>query len=265
MKRPEGGEWEADLTDEWKTSPRPGWEYRGIGPYRNRYWAYSKEKMRQFVHEGRLHYVSTGMPRYKRYLDEMPGVSLQDLWMDIFPALGKERVGYPTQKPLALMERIIQSSSNPGDIVLDPFCGCATTLVAAEALSRKWIGIDLSSLAAKLVKRRLRDQHGLFGQIIDRTDVPARTDLGDEVVLAEYKGTLYGEQEGNCNGCRHHFQYRNLAVDHIHPRAKGGRNHAHNLQLLCTSCNSAKGVGTQEALVAKLKEQGVRYDYGGSR
>ncbi|MYA17941.1 MAG: HNH endonuclease [Gammaproteobacteria bacterium] len=115
----------------------------------------------------------------------------------------------------------------------------------------------LSPLAVKLVDRRLKTQLGLFGQIIERTDVPARTDLGDEVVPADYKAVLYGEQQGNCNGCRYHFQYRNLAVDHIHPRTKGGTNHAHNLQLLCTSCNSMKGVGTQEALVAKLKQQGL--------
>ncbi len=170
----------------------------------------------------------------------------------------KQYVGYPTQKPLALLDRIIRASSNEGDVILDPFCGCATTLVAAETVgNRHWAGIDLSPLAVKLVNHRLRDQHGLFGQILERTDIPRRTDLGDEVVPTEYKAVMYGEQRGYCNGCRHHFQYRNLAVDHIIPRVREGTDHAENLQLLCTSCNSMKGVGTHEALLAKLKAKGL--------
>ena len=113
VKRQHGGEWEADLTDEW-TRPLAGWEYRGVPPYKSRYWAYSREKMRRFAEQGRLSYAKTGMPNYKRYLDEMPGVPLQDLWSDIPFALGKQRTGYPTQKPLALLDRIIRSSSNGG-------------------------------------------------------------------------------------------------------------------------------------------------------
>ena len=97
------------------------------------------------------------MPRYKRYLDEMPGVSLQDMWTDIPPALGKQDLGYPTQKPLALLERIIQASSNPGDVVLDPFCGCGTAVHAAQKLGRGWIGIDITHLAISLIEKRLRD------------------------------------------------------------------------------------------------------------
>ncbi len=257
MKRQEGGEWEADLDDEWANAPRAGWEYRGIGPYRNRYWAYSQKKMRGFVREGRIAYASTGMPRYKRYLDEMPGVPLQDLWADIPPALGKERTGYPTQKPLALMERIIKGSTKRGDMVLDPFCGCATTCVAAETLGREWAGIDLSPLAVTLVDRRLQDQHGVFGQIIARTDIPRRTDQGKPPPYRTHRHVLYGEQEGHCNGCRIHFPFRNLTVDHVVPRAKGGSDHRENLQLLCGACNSLKGAGTQAALLAKLKAQGV--------
>ena len=94
-----------------------------------------------------------------------------------FPS--QEKTGYPTQKPLALLDRIISASSNPGDMVLDPFCGCATALVAAETLGRRWAGIDLSPLAVRLVGQRLRDQHGVFGQITARDDVPKRTDLGE--------------------------------------------------------------------------------------
>ena len=253
VKRQANGEWEADLDDEWARAPRGGWEYRGIGPYRNRYWAYSREKMRAYVREGRLTYASTGMPSYKRYLDEMPGVTLQDLWTDIPPALGKERTGYPTQKPLALLERIIEASTNPGDMVLDPFCGCATTCVAAETLGRDWVGIDLSPLAVTLVGKRLKDQHGLFGQIIDRTDIPHRTDQGKPAPYRTHRHVLYGEQEGHCNGCRIHFPFRNLTVDHVVPRSKGGSDHRENLQLLCGACNSVKGSGSHAELLAKLK------------
>ncbi|MYD87355.1 MAG: site-specific DNA-methyltransferase, partial [Acidobacteria bacterium] len=110
VKRQSGGDWEADLAGEWQT-PRTGVEYRGVPPYSGRFWAYSKEKMTAYALEDRLIYSSTGMPNYKRYLDEMPGVPLQDFWADIGPigAAAKERLGYPTQKPEALLERIINA------------------------------------------------------------------------------------------------------------------------------------------------------------
>jgi len=102
------------------------------------------------------------VPRYKRYLDEQNGVPVDDVWVDIGPiaSANPERLGYPTQKPLALLERIIQASSNPGDVVLDPFCGCGTAVVAAQKLGRQWIGIDITHLAIGLVKRRLEDAFG---------------------------------------------------------------------------------------------------------
>ncbi len=100
------------------------------------------------------------MPCYKRYLDEMPGVPLQDIWSDIPPALGAQDLGYPTQKPEALLERIIKASSKEGDIVLDPFCGCGTTVAVAERLKRCWIGIDITHLAITLMKTRLKDTFG---------------------------------------------------------------------------------------------------------
>jgi site-specific DNA-methyltransferase (adenine-specific) len=113
--------------------------------------------MEHFDHEGRLYYSKTGMPAYKRYLDEMPGVPLQDVWTDIRPigASAAERLGYPTQKPEELLERIIQSSSSPGDIIIDPFCGCGTAIAAAQKLNRKWIGIDITHLSIALQKYRL--------------------------------------------------------------------------------------------------------------
>ena len=143
------------------TAAKPGgdtsYEWHGVGPYKGRYWAYSKEKMEQFEREGRLVYSRSGIPQYKRYLDEMPGVHLQDVWNDINPTGGNERLGYPTQKPLALLERIIQVSSNPGDVVLDPFCGCGTAVAAAQKLGRRWIGIDITHLSIALQKYRLQE------------------------------------------------------------------------------------------------------------
>ena len=97
------------------------------------------------------------VPRHKRYLDEAPGVCLQNDWNDIHPASGNESLGYQTQKPLALLERIIEASSNEGDVVLDPFCGCGTAVHAAQKLNRQWIGIDITHLAISLVEKRLRD------------------------------------------------------------------------------------------------------------
>jgi hypothetical protein len=112
--------------------------------------------MDQMLAEGRIVFRRTGMPVYKRYLDEMPGVALQDVWTDIrLPSGARERVGYPTQKPEALLERVIRASSNEGDIVLDPFCGCGTTVAVAERLQRQWIGIDISQRAVDVMKLRL--------------------------------------------------------------------------------------------------------------
>lgn len=160
VKKHEGAHerWSADLTDEYLT-PKPGWEYKAVRPYTGRYWAYSKENMRQFANEDRLRHTFEGMPEYKRYLDEMPGVPLQDLWADITPIIAgtQERLGYPTQKPLALLERIVTSSSNEGDVVLDPFCGCGTAVHAAQKLNRQWVGIDITHLAIGLIERRLKD------------------------------------------------------------------------------------------------------------
>ena len=259
VKRNIGGEWEADLTDEWRR-PLDGWEYRGIPPYRGRYWAYSQEKMREFAASGRLAYAETGMPRYKRYLDEMPGVPLQDIWTDIRPARSsKERVGYPTQKPLALLDRIIRASSNEGDMILDPFCGCATALVAADRLGREWAGIDLSPLAAGLILKRLRQDRGpLFDDVHHRRDVPVRSDLGALPNYRTHKHMLYGRQEGICAGCRVLFPFRNMTVDHIVARSRGGQDHLDNLQLLCGACNSMKGAETQEYLLARLRAEGIR-------
>ena len=135
------------------------YEWRGIRPPASRCWAYAKEQMERFEAEGRIIYSKNDYPRLKVYLDEMPGVPLQNIWLDIsvISAQSAERLGYPTQKPLALLERIIKASSKPGDLVMDPFCGCGTAIAAAQKLERRWIGVDVTHLAIALVKYRLGD------------------------------------------------------------------------------------------------------------
>ena len=134
----------------------PSYEVMGV----TRFWRYSRDRMDQLIEEGRVIQTRPGaVPQYKRYLDEMEGTSIQDVWTDIPPinSQAKERLGYPTQKPLTLLERIINTSSNAGDIVLDPFCGCGTAVHAAHKLDRRWIGIDITHLAIGLIRRRMQD------------------------------------------------------------------------------------------------------------
>ena len=203
----------------------------------------------------------------RQYLDESKGMPLSTVWSDImqlssrrgwFPNVIKEELGYPTQKPLALLRRIIKSGSNEGDMILDPFAGCATACVAAEDLHREWIGIDLSSKAADLVKLRLRNEVMWTGDIHHRWQAPMRTDMGSLPNYRTNKHVLYGKQEGICGGCEVLFPFRNMTVDHRVPRAKGGTDHLENLWLLCGACNSMKGTMPVEAFIAKLKREGLR-------
>jgi DNA modification methylase len=165
VKRPRGtsARWEPDLSEEYK-QPRGSVEYRGVHPYEGRFWAYSKQNLVELWQDGKLIHRETGMPRIMHYADEMPGVSLQDFWPDIPPELGASNLGYPTQKPEALLERIINASSNKGDLVLDPFGGCGTAVIAAQRLGRRWIGIDITHLAITLMKKRLFDTFGKDAQ-----------------------------------------------------------------------------------------------------
>ena len=192
-------------------------------------------------------------------------VYVRDVWDDketkALISQSKERTGYPTQKPLGLLERVIKASSNEDNVVFDPFCGCATTLVAADRLHRQWIGIDISSKAIELVEYRIKKDQGIFENIIARNDIPQRTDIE---VLRLYnspdnKKHLYGQQTGNCNGCSQHFETQHLEVDHIIARSMGGTDHIENLQLLCGHCNKVKGNRGQEYLIAKLEGRKVAY------
>ena len=142
--------------------PGPPRVFRGESrmPPPGTHWRFGQEQIDRMEREGRIYYSPSGMPYVKSYLDERKGRAVQNIWTDVvMPKSGRERLGYPTQKPRALLERILKASSNPGDVVLDPFCGCGTTIDAARRLNRKWVGIDISAFAIDLIRdRRLQDR-----------------------------------------------------------------------------------------------------------
>ncbi len=231
-------------------------------------------------HVGRYNKVDDQGRKYARvknrdgtYSDIYLSNVVREDWWEVPFVRGKERTGWPTQKPLALLERIIKASSNEGDVVLDPFCGCATACVAAEQLQRQWIGIDISPSAEVITKIRLDDaseQGKLMGpaltEVYVQTDPPLRTDILDTVSQMHlpkahiHKHALYGEQEGKCAGCYYFLPFRNMTIDHIVPKAKGGTDAKENLQLLCNACNSTKSTRSQSEFIAILREQGIRTD-----
>jgi len=189
--------------------------------------------------------------RYIRYVDDVleAGKPLDSVWdIPILNSSAKERTGYPTQKPLALLRRIIEASSNVGEIVFDPFCGCATTCVAAQQLDRKWIGIDIEKQAVDILVERLSDDAGLFKDFINTTKVPQRTDVEYEPKSSSVKERLYQDQNGLCNGCGNEYLLKDLEIDHIIPQTKGGGDYYENYQLLCGSCNRIKGDRPMEYL-----------------
>src|SRR6266705_1454838 len=149
-------------------------------------WSCNLERLQKYDREGRLHFPMkpSGALRLKMFADESLGERLQNIWLDVPPigAQAQERLGYPTQKPQALLERIINTSSDPGDVVLDPFCGCGTTIHAAQKLDRQWIGIDITYLAINLIKRRLKDA---FGEEIEFEEKGQPTDFASAKRLAE--------------------------------------------------------------------------------
>ena len=181
----------------------PEYEFLGV----TRFWRFSKENMEKLYKEGRIIQTKPGtVPRYKRYLDEMPGVPIQDIWDDLQPigAQAKERLGYPTQKPLTLLERIINYSTNEGDVVLDPFCGCGTAVVVAQKLNRKWIGIDVTHLAIGLMKWRLKNltPPAQFTVVGEPKDLTGAEELAKQDkyqfqwwAVAEVGGQPYGERK----------------------------------------------------------------------
>ena len=241
------------------SSDRPNLTYEFLGV--TRVWRWTRERMQKAYVDGIVVQLKPGaVPQYKYYLEDSKGRTATDDWNDITQTAGSERIGYPTQKPLALLERIIKASSNEGDMVLDPFCGCATACVAAENLGRQWVGIDLSEKAVELVNMRLQQSMGsLFhhGYVTHRTDIPQRTDIDAPIPYRQNAHVLFGQQEGRCAGCKTVFDFKLFEVDHVVPRSRGGHDHIDNLQMLCSHCNRLKGDRPQEYLVSRLKEMAI--------
>lgn len=157
--------WRADLCAAGTRNGLSGQAWRGFDvAAKGMHWKFTVERLDELDAEGRIYWPKGGQgwPQYKRYRDELKGKALPDIWTDVdrINPVGGERLGYPTQKPEALLERIVEASSNPDDLILDPFCGCGTTIAACQKLDRRWIGIDITHLAITLIKSRIRDQFG---------------------------------------------------------------------------------------------------------
>ena len=182
---PDGRRWMDDnLSAKGLSGGGYDYEYKGT----HGYWRVPIEKMKELDKENRLYFTSKGGIRIKRYLDEMNGLPINDAWNDIFPinSQAQERLGYPTQKPEALLERIIKASSNEGDIVLDAFCGCGTTIAVAERLNRHWIGIDITYQSISLVLKRLEDTFGKNINADVKTDgIPKDTESAEALATRQ--------------------------------------------------------------------------------
>ena len=219
------------------------------------------------------HPDNEGMPRLKRYLSGNPGQVPSNLWTDIRPisAQSRERTGYPTQKPLALLERVVAASSNPGDLVLDPFCGCATACIAAEKLGRDWIGIDIVPHATVILQSRAKRELQIpmvesgevswedWSLFTTENEPPNRTDLNllSPVNPQSEREFLYAGQQRRCAGCQYELPLHVLTVDHIKPRSRGGLDSVGNLQLMCHTCNAIKGDRDMAYLRQRLGELGI--------
>ena len=191
------------------------------------------------------------------------GAPMSDVWnIGIIAPIAKERTGYKTQKPLKLLERIITACSNEGDLILDPFCGCTTSMVAAEKLDRQWVGIDASPYAKFFVKYRMEKELEKNVKINYLKDISGRSDLiNEELTDWEHKKKLYQDQEEKCAGCAGHYHNKDLTIDHIIPTAKGGQDTQDNKQLLCFHCNTTKGTGSMETLKHKLRKANILEDH----
>lgn len=226
---------------------------------------------------GLIHHPKKGKwPGLKRYADADAGNPPQNLFtgptgFTNFSTRSPEYTGWKTQKPLALLERIINVSSNPGDIVLDPFCGCTTACIAAQKLDRKWIGIDKLHQAVEVMRGRAKrelqipmDCDGNGNGWSEWTPLtfgwnPKRTDLTllSPVNPRSDKEFLYASQEKRCRGCEYELPLHVLTIDHIMPRSKGGKDSFGNLQLLCHSCNAIKGNRSMGYLKEQLHIRGI--------
>ena len=262
LKDEKGNRYYDDSAHLWRNpgmGARPNlcYEWKGFRNPHPSGWRLSKERMEEEYKKGNIVIRPDKKLERRKYLKDYKGVPMGNLWFDINPAMAGERTGYPTQKPLALLDRIIKASSNKGDVVLDPFCGCATTCVAAEKLGRKWIGIDIEENAAEILIQRLEEATTtMFKNFAHRKDIPKRTDIKQEPPdKPSIKEHLFEVQKGLCNGCETKMDIWHFEVDHIVPKARGGGDYLENYQLLCANCNRIKGERPMEYLNQKIKRR----------
>ena len=288
-----GQYWTGDLTGSGIRRGATGNPWKGFDPTeKGRHWMYPPSVLDELNSDGRSYWPKTpgARPKLKRYLSEAKGLQLQDIIDDVYSlqTMGgsrQERQGYPTQKPLALYERLIKASSNEGDLVLDPFAGCATTCVAAERLGRQWVGIDIWEGAHGLVVKRLESEKRMFAaeHVTYTTEPPQRTDEGEvaapflkiklkralepwqRISRTEIVERLIGVQSAGdfvvCAGCGRGLESPFMELDHIMPRADGGDNWITNRILLCRPCNGKKGANlTLTGLVNQNKKDGWMSD-----
>ena len=211
---------------------------------------YDAEKAAQRIKRAKQQNIPISMTKARAAI-------MGNVWTDIpiLNPMAKERTGYPTQKPLALLYRIIEASSKKGDVVFDPFCGCATTCVAAQQRERQWIGIDIESQATDLLMSRLGTDAGMFKDFLPTDKIPVRDDIKLEKPSKPIKDRLFATQKGLCNGCAKSFDSVNFEIDHIIPKSKGGGDYYENFQLLCGNCNRARGNRPMEMLVDKIRKR----------
>ena len=273
--------------------------WRGTLPGSSRGWGYKVEQLETWWDDGRIETKKDGTPRtdgLRVYAEQSKGKTLQNIWTDIprIPNTSSERTGSPDQKPLALYERIILASSHPGDLVLDPFAGCATTIMAAQNNGRRWIGIDRRPdarlhvvsrmLGLKAAEAEKQVQSLMYGDWITarlseldthyRTTAPVRTDTGETAApflkpvytqneksilshkeMKDYLTDTFGLQCWGCNFVAPDDRY--LQLDHVDPKAAGGSNHLDNRALLCGPCNMTKG---DRITINELRRQNTKED-----
>ncbi len=218
-----------------------------------------RNNMKKEVDEdGRIYYTIKSAGKIYKYYDNQK-MATPDVWTDISHLQQKdpERTGYPTQKPLKLLHRIIKASSNEGDVVLDPFCGCATALVASQQTDRNWIGIDIEEKAGELISNRLKDDlGGMFTDFVQTDAIPQRNDIKIEKRAdVDIRQDLHKKQNGMCNGCGEELAIKHFHLDHVIPKSKGGQNTFENYQLLCMSCNTSKSNDSMEKFMVRMNKK----------
>ena len=233
--------------------PNLCYEWKGFKNPHPSGWRLSKERLEEEYRKGNFVIIGEGNRRRlqrRKYERDYRGKQVGNLWTDIPSLSGRQRTGWSTEKPILLYQRIIKASSNRGDLVLDPFCGCATTCVAAETLGRRWVGIDIDPEAEKVTKDRLFKEagyaQGIDGSYLDvRKSPPKRTDI-ERVSDSKMRHSLWKSQGMRCANpyctLKKIARIEDVHLDHRIPKSRGGSDEALNRMGLCGNCNQRKGV-----------------------